>query len=245
MAREWALAGVSEEELTKTPPIEPPKKPMGRWKNFWYHYKWTALLVTVLVVASSVFIWQMVTKDDPDYHVVVVTDKAITSQQCAYLEILLSPYGTDVDKDGKVEVLVENIFLSTDSALSQTVVANATKLTSYLASRDVSLFVMTPSYYEERIEAHLEEGDVFFAPLSVTAPLEKDGKLWNWNGSALQQQMEKQKINLPADLCFGVRQPVEGASSKEQTRCEQGKLLWETLITALEEEGTLRTPLSK
>lgn len=243
MAREWALAGVGEEELTPTPKQEPPKKPLKRLQNFWYHYKGITLLIAAIVVASGVFVWQMVTRDDPDYHIVVVTDEAVNSHQCLYLEYLLKPYGTDVDGDGKVEILVENVFLSSNSVLNQTVVANATKMTGYLTSRDVSLFVMPPSYYEQRIEAQLGEGDEFFDTLSADAPLEKDGMVWNWNGSALQKEIEKQKITMPADLYFGVRTSLKGASKAERERCEQGKAFLQTLITAMAEEDALRAQL--
>ncbi len=243
MAREWALAGVSEEELAPSPKQEPPKKPLKRWQNFWYHYKWVTLLIAAIVVASGVFIWQMITRDDPDYHIVVVTDEAVNSHQCLFLEYVLEPYGTDVDGDGKVEILVENVFLSSSSVLNQAVVANATKLTGYLTSRDVSLFVLPPSYYEQRIESQIGEGDVFFDTLPLDVPLEKDGMVWNWKGSALQKEMEKQKIAMPADLYFGVRQPLKNASKAELERCEQGKAFLQTLITAMVEEDTLRAQL--
>ena len=108
MARAWLLRGVDPEELKPTPRDEGPQTPQSRWDNFWYHHKLKFWLILFAVIVAVVAVYQMVTRDDPDYRVLLITETAYTQGELEALSALLEPYGTDIDGDGKVEIQVEN-----------------------------------------------------------------------------------------------------------------------------------------
>ena len=77
MAREWLLRGVDPEELKPDQKIEAPDTPKGWLENFWYHHKWTFLGGVFLAVILIVLVTQLITRDTPDYHVVLMTKRLL------------------------------------------------------------------------------------------------------------------------------------------------------------------------
>lgn len=206
MAREWVLAGVSEEELKPSAPIEPPKTPKGKWQNFWYHYKPHVWITAFVVLVAAVCTWQVITRNDPDYRLVVLTKGYVSQATADFLGTQLAQYGEDLDEDGTVEVMVEPLCM--DSTGNQ-FAAHSQKFTAYLASGDVMFFAMEPSYYEERIQPLLSEEFEFFTTLP-------SGELqWSWKGSPLQQNAVLKK-EMPEELLFGVRVAGGMANGKEE-----------------------------
>ena len=128
MARDMYLVGVSEDELKPDPKPEGPKTPKGKWDNYWYHYKWHTLGAIAVVVVLAVLIVQMVTKNEPDYTLNIVTEKPLAQPVLNWLKAELEVYGQDLDGDGYVEVRIDNLYMS-DSTQSGMAMANAQKLT--------------------------------------------------------------------------------------------------------------------
>ena len=102
MAREMYLAGVSEEELHPDPKPEKPKTFKARLQNFFYHYKWVVLAAIAVVAVLAVMIGQAVTRVEPDYTLLLVTEKQYGAEalECDLVQILdherwLLPCGTD------------------------------------------------------------------------------------------------------------------------------------------------------
>lgn len=235
MAREWALAGVNEEELKPSAPLEPPKTPQGKWENFWYHHKWKVWLGTFIAVVVGVCLWQVFTRNEPDYRLALVTKTYVTDMAADLLAAQLVPYGEDLDGDGTVEVLVEPIYLENRGNNAANVNANSQKFTAYLASGDVMFFAMDPSFYEERLVPLLSEDFAFFAPLNSALATEEEGRLWNWNGSKLQQN-EVIKAAFPENLVWGVRLADGTASGKDSREThEQSMALLQKLLAAMAE----------
>lgn len=162
MARERYLIGVDPEELKAPPP--PPEKETGFFENLWYHYKWHLLIGGFMLLLAVLAVVTMVTKDDPDYTVVLLTGDPLTSETVTALQDQLAAVGEDVDGDGKVEVLIENLALGI--AYSNQKIANDNTFMAHLASGDVLLFAAEPAYYEKKIASLSEDGSSFFAPLS-------------------------------------------------------------------------------
>lgn len=232
MAREWALAGVSEEELKPDTPLAPPKTPKGKWQNFWYHYKLPVIITAFILLVVGICTWQILTRDDPDYRLALVTDEFVDPTAAQHLGKLLSAYGTDLDEDGKVEVQVETLYIATGNDVNYTVTStDAQKLSAYLASGDVMFFAMDPSYYEERLRPLLSDTDdyAFFAELPAEAALVDGEQLWNWKGSALQQNAVFQEA-MPEDLWFGVRTAAGSAAAKDSQKSSRECL---SLLTKL------------
>ncbi len=214
MAREWALRGVSEDELRPTPKPEGPKTPRGKLENYWYHYKWHTVAVAAIVVILSVIIGQIVTRDDPDYNLTLVTKSFVTDTAKLKLESELAGFGRDIDGDGKVEVRIDAIILSDDAQMGY---ANKQKLIAQLAAGDTMFYIFDKPSYEENIE-RLETGDYrFFAPIgaAVDGIVETEENYWNWKGSQLQKYEEFK--DLPEEIYFGVRS-VSGTSDNKKSK---------------------------
>lgn len=226
MAREWALAGVSEEELKASTPLKPPETPKGKWENFWYHYKWVTLLVAFAVIVCTILFVQMLLRDDPDYRLPLVTDERMSEGQIAALQAELIKYGEDLDGDGKVEIQIENWFLNpkeTD-ALMQSVRNNMQNMTAHLAAGDRLFFIFDQNTYNDRIRSLFEEGKSFYAPVELAVDgLAENGVCWDWYGTALQQSDAMKE--LPAHLYFGVRATSGSTAGKTEEFAQEMRLL--------------------
>ena len=210
MSREWVLAGVSEEELQPPPPPEQPKTPKGKWENYWYHYKWHTIGALAALVVVTVLVVQMLNRDEPDYRFALVTEGAMFSSSIDALQTELAKYGKDLDGDGKVEVLVENLYIGED----QMAAAMSQKLVVYLAAGDVMGYIFEPKAYESRIPALEENGGHFFDQMALEVPgMNEAGTYWNWKDDPVRQA---EGLNLlPQELYFGVRTAVGTAGDKD------------------------------
>ena len=180
MARDMYLVGVSEDELKPDPKPEGPKTPKGKWDNYWYHYKWHTLGAIAVVVVLAVLIVQMVTKNEPDYTLNIVTEKPLAQPVLNWLKAELEVYGQDLDGDGYVEVRIDNLYMS-DSTQSGMAMANAQKLTVHMGAGDALFFAFEPKYYEQYVKNNEKDGFRFFTKLDVADDnLLEDGRVWNW-----------------------------------------------------------------
>ena len=238
MAREWALAGVPEEELQPPPPPSKPQTPKGKWENFWSHYKWVVFGVTAGLLVLTVLIVQMATRDEPDYFIPLVTDEPMNEVQIVALKAALTPYAQDLDGDGKVEIQLENWYLNpkNGTALAQSVYVNSQNLTVHLAAGDRMLFLFQDTTYRDRIYNLLSVGAEFFTPLSLPADsLAENGTCWDWYGTALQKSEEMS--GLPEHLYFGVR-GATGTAEKQQESFQQSLDLLMNFAAAQNKTGT-------
>lgn len=166
MARERYLVGVDPEELKPTPPPEPEHR-TGFLENLWYHYKWHIIIIAFVLVLVAIGVYQLVSRDDPDYTMVVLTADPLTTDTVEQLQEQLAAVGTDMDEDGKVEVLIENLALGIP--YSNQKIANENTLVAHFAAGDVLLYAAEPDYYESRIQA--KAGDYeFFTTLQSGEP---------------------------------------------------------------------------
>lgn len=217
MAREMYLVGVDEEELRPEPKPEPPKGPVKKIANFWYHYKWP-VLITLAVIALVVWLGsQFFTRNDPDVRLQLVTSANLDMNDIGVLEQELARYGTDADGDGAVEVDVDYILLEGDGQRDST---NRSKLMVHLASGDIMFFAFDPALYQSIIVEKESDDYVFFAPLDGVSRdipgLSDSGRYYNWKGDELQQKLKDS--GFPEDLIFGVRDTTGTAAGKNSQK---------------------------
>ena len=118
--------------------------------NFWYHYKWTFIVVTFFLVIGIILTFQLITKEDYDAYIMYVGDTAIPDTM--YQDILdsLETVVKDYDENGEINVNFQRLGFITDETneLAGSVNASAT---SYLASMAVQpqyLYLLEPEVYE-------------------------------------------------------------------------------------------------
>lgn len=225
MAREMYLVGVSEEELRPAPKMEPPKTPGGKWDNFWYHYKWPFLGGLFALFVVGILVAQAVTKNPPDYDVVLVTKQYPTATATAALEDSLESCGRDIDGDGEVEVRITNCYMS-DTSTNLSLTFYQVLQTRFL-SGDFSLFIWEPALYEEfskNVGDTVSEGYEVFSVLPVQGELLDEGRVWNWAESGKQEGKITLKA-LPKDLYFTVRNPGGLATDAVEQQAQAMELL--------------------
>lgn len=223
MAREWLLRGVDPEELKAKPKEEVPQTPQSRWDNFWYHHKLKFWLILFAAVVAVVAVYQMVTRDDPDYRVLLITERPYTQSELAALSSLLESYGTDWDGDGKVEIHVENCLFGKN--VDQSHNSGVQQVQAHLVAGDRMFFMWEPSTYKQFMRT-ISDGteDVAFlaTPAVESKGLIEDGKVYNWKNDP--RPVEELKKRTP-ELYFGVRLPQGTAASSEELHRQSLDLL--------------------
>lgn len=227
MAREWLLRGVDPEELKPIEKEEAPQTPQSRWENFWYHHKLQFWLILFAVIVVVVGVVQMVTRDEPDYRVLLITESAYTPDELAALSAVLTPYGTDVDGDGKVEIQVENCMYG--KAVDSTRNAGIQQVQAHLVAGDRMFFIWEPKTYQQFMKS-LRDGEEeisFLTPITVESQrLIEEGKVYNWKGDTRPADELRERA---PELYFGVRLP-QGTASASQELHQQSLELLENFI---------------
>ena len=206
MARERYLRGVSEEELRPDPkpPLEP-QTPRSWLENFWYHHKAGVIVAAVGLIALVFVIAQIITRERPDYRIVLTTETPLMPELVTYFENYLAPYGTDVNGDG--EVIVQLAALNLGGTVYTQQDANAQALQAHLITGDVLLYLYEPQYGERLTAVGRDGAHCFLEPLSLTVSGgSEDGLCWNWKDDARHKEDLLLK-EFPEELCFGVRSP--------------------------------------
>ena len=237
MAREWLLRGVKPEELQRTIAPDQPTTPRGKLENLWYHHKWLILGGIFLVAVLVVMVTQLFTRNTPDYRVLLLTERAYTTQEVDALELLLAPYGEDLDGDGQVEVHVQNCMLG--EQVKQQYNSNIQMFQANLMAGDVMCFIWDQKTYKQQtpaVEELMQEGNQFLATLDFDHPgLQEDGCVYNWQGSAQQKILcDLFPKRYPEELLFTVRHPNGTAEGSEELY-KQAMVLLKNLAAGSEE----------
>lgn len=208
MAREMALAGVSKEELQPDNTPQEPLTPKQKWQNFWFYYKWWVVFFAFLAIVIGVCVYQIATQVKPDYLIVMVTRDTMNDSSITSMEMDMSQYAEDLNKDGKIKVEIENLSLAQYAGGVKNVAAetNATKLMAYLVSADAMCFIFDDVCYNDYLAQLKESADdgIFFDELKVSSEgYEPKEHYWNWNGDS--RSTSYWGVELPNTLYFGVR----------------------------------------
>ncbi len=220
MARERYLVGVSEEELRPEPPRQTaPQTPRSWLENFWYHHKVGILIGAFSLFAVIVLIVQAVTREKPDYTVVLVTEEPYMAEELTYFEQVLAQYGEDANGDGAVVVQIANLYLGGVKNTVQN--ANVQALQARLLTGDTLLYLYEPAYAERLTAVGRDGAHCFLTALPLqTAGVSDDRLCWSW---AADKRHKDDPVlqSFPQELCFGVRyaKPDSETSAALYDRC--------------------------
>lgn len=116
MARDRYLWNSGDETIHKDD-IAKPTDPKGKWENFWYYNKIKLLVILISCGLVGGFIYEMVTKVEPDYQIAVLTQQSYPAALTEGMGTYLAQFGEDLDGDGQVVVQVNAYNIATgDSA---------------------------------------------------------------------------------------------------------------------------------
>ena len=113
---------VEESEILEEKPVE--KVELHGWKkveNFFYHYKWRVIVITLVVLLVGFMTMQSVMKERNDLYVLLVSteNKSGIYTKVDDIETTLEKYCPDFDNNGYVHVGVNFLNLSYEAGITQ------------------------------------------------------------------------------------------------------------------------------
>lgn len=92
-----------------------------KWlENYWYHYKWTTIVVAFLLVVLGIGIFQMATKEEYDLNILYTGPAMLTAEQKRDLSTAFtSVMSGDFNEDGVESVLINDITILSDEQIAE------------------------------------------------------------------------------------------------------------------------------
>lgn len=143
-------------------------------ENFWFYHKKAVLLGGFLALVFGFTLWQFLTREKPDYVVMLAVDKSVPAVVTETLEEELAALGEDLNGDGRVLVSVYDVSTARDR---ETQKANATKLLAELQNGEVMLFLVDGVYFDKLNDLQVFEQRGEFP--------DREGLAWNLRGTSL------------------------------------------------------------
>ena len=211
MARERYLVNVSEEDLRPSEKIGAPTTLSGKLANYWYHYKWPTLIAAFLIAVAVLVTVQLITRVHYDYKVVLVTETVLHPDASELLEQELAPFGEDINGDGAVRVLVDNIGLTVAGA-TMGQYAGAQKLATTVGSGDFVIYCVEASVYDAKLKDLLQQDATFYRTLPLP---DGDAALFHWTGADARVDYAL-SVYFTDDYVWFVRAATGTAAGKEE-----------------------------
>jgi len=159
------------EDKEKIPETEiKPKGKFFTWlENFWYHYKWHTIIISVAVIILSVCMWQVSTTEKHDIIMVYAGPKCLSIGETRQVEEIISGLlPSDKDKNGKKDASIsmyeiysaEQMEAETDStgAYKVNTVRNTSQKSeydNYMRTGGSSVCFLDPWLYEQIPEGYV------------------------------------------------------------------------------------------
>jgi hypothetical protein len=220
-------AGIAESDTfeDKTPP-KPPMSGREKIENFWYHYKWTAIVTVLIIIVMVYLIGGIIFNVKPDMKIMVVsgdTNLQVFTEQIAEAFV---PYCPDVNADGKIYIQVTyipaNYETGVDPSLAQ---AMSAKMFVEFESDETILVLTDP----ETAEAIGVSSNVFDNPAEwFTADYNALGYEVKYTNLAADIKYE----NLDPNMVAAFRFPKKGMGNMEkfESNYKSAHELWQNFI---------------
>jgi len=195
-----------------------PKTFWGKVKNYAYHYKVIIIVSVFLIGLISFGVYDYVTKVRPDIEVVVYTNHRILDVQMESFKEILTPYCTDINEDGVVEVTPINCSVEKGSESTQADYLSSTKFSTLIAGDPQAiLFILDKESYQHLLS--LTEGETFI-----------EGEPLMLNKEIYQKVKEKSGFDLPEGLMLCYRRIAGTLIEKDKS----GEKVYEAAKVVLE-----------
>ncbi len=116
MASEYLMK--KYKDVKPEPPKELTKK--EKRKNWWHYHRIPLLIGAIVLAAVASFVWEMVTKVEPDYQIAYVSDHELAYGVAEQIEEAISAMAQDCNGDGQVVVQVNSYVIDPENTLSYT-----------------------------------------------------------------------------------------------------------------------------
>lgn len=195
---------IESSDVIKEVHEEKPKLTLGqKLSGAWYRSKWLIIFVVVMIAAFVYITYDMVTAENPDYTVLVVSADSGFYYRTVEIEEFFEKFCDDRNGDGEVIVMVYNI--STDYTDPNGVTASQAQLMSQLQSGENVIVVSdqpTDFLLIDFREQYPDDGNINEYGLLLNCQFTRDELKWE---------------AMPAETYIGIRSPQKLLSTSEET----------------------------
>lgn len=217
-------------EVPEREEVRKPRTFREKWENYWYHYKGRTLLIAFLAVAFGFTLWQYLSREKPDYIVMMAFDKTVSSDIVDGVEEYLAPYGEDINGDGKVIVSVYDVSTSSNTEIQR---SNATKIMAELQNGEIMLFLVDDVYFDKLHGLEVFEQNERFP--------DRDGYAYCLRDTPLADALNEVQTNFISHNFYIAKRVVAGTSFEKvekSVKSEQESLaLLDRFLDAMESES--------
>lgn len=139
-----------------------PKTFKEKAANFWFHYKWLTIGLTVTVVLLAFLVAQCCSKPKYDLEIVYYTETPIFELQIEAVENYFKEYATDVNGDGEINIQIIDCSFPENDADLQYKNANIQKLQSLIIANEKAMLYITDESKYSFFEETFGKGEAFF-----------------------------------------------------------------------------------
>ena len=215
---------IESSDVVKEVHEEKPKLTLGqKLSGAWYRSKWLIIFVAVLLAAFAYITYDMLSAENPDYTVLVVSADTGFYYRTVEIEDFFKKFCDDRNGDGEVIVMVYNI--STDYTDPNAVTASQAQLMSQLSSGD-NVIVMSD-----------QPTDFELIDFRTDYP---DASNINEYGLVINSQLVRDELKweaMPAETYIGIRKPAKLLSTSEEAMAknvEQAMPIFEKIKAAVD-----------
>ncbi|MBE6761134.1 MAG: hypothetical protein E7551_02495 [Ruminococcaceae bacterium] len=135
-----------------------PKGIKAKIENFWYHYKYHSIAIFIVFITIAVSLAQCAFKTDYDLKIIVATrSMTLSTPQIEAITNELNRYGTDVNGDGEVNILLVDCTIDGNTSDYQTLLGKQQKLQALLMTDIEAMLFLTDNECLEWIDSLNEE----------------------------------------------------------------------------------------
>ena len=241
MARERYLLDDTEDTIHQnqiTPTTASEKR-----ENWWFYHKIHVIVGVIIAACVACFVWSLVTKENPDYSIALMTEYVVPGDLQTDIEEHLERYGEDLNGDGKVIVSLQYYHFMSDAKTDYEAAEQQSAFVKFAAdasAADSMMFI-----YDDATYVFLDQNDMegFFAPVDG---MEEEYCRWKdmpgLNTLQLTHYTEEgvtieNVLKVLGELKVSVRS-TEGTVSEKQERLEYRERCIELFDRLLKDEPT-------
>ena len=112
------------------------------WEYFWMYYKWHTIVITFIVLAIGITVYQKATEPRYDTTLVYAGEAYISDESSDNLSKLLSPLTEDLDNNGEKALAFTSFVMSQDQSDPQYTMAMTMKLQLALSEDETYIYIM-------------------------------------------------------------------------------------------------------
>ncbi len=226
------------EENKQNPEIKISKGGFLTWlENFWYHYKWPTIIITVALIMVCVCLWQVSTTEKHDTVIVYAGPNYLSTSEIRQLEEIMSTL-LPSDRDGNKE---KNAAMSMYQIYSEKQIENSEydidplrntkqfeEYNNYMMTGESSLCLVDPHLYEKMPEEYKYPLSELFGEALPKGAI--DGYGIRLGDTDLYKDYGIVRL-LPADTVIYLKSPLLVGASADEERYQFEKDTFIAIVT--------------